>query len=128
MDPVKYSMRYGHCMNCGWEGPETEMSALWPNIPDLNNRVEPGEEVPLGECPECESLCRLMNNEEAQRFVTKEEPMKVTCSHCGNSDISEFYVLQDVVELHNEVMKIMTMEMGGYKEDPSKLKQMSQED
>ena len=61
MDPVKYSMRYGHCMNCGWEGPETEMSALWPNIPDLNNRVEPGEEVPLGECPECESLCRLMN-------------------------------------------------------------------
>jgi len=30
MDPVKYSMRYGHCMNCGWEGPETEMSALWP--------------------------------------------------------------------------------------------------
>jgi hypothetical protein len=80
------------------------MPALWPDIPGLNDRIAPGEEVPLGECPECQSLCRVLSTEEVEQFLNDEKPPQVTCPDCGNSDIAEFYVLQNVVELHNLVV------------------------
>lgn len=43
------------CDNCGWTGPETDCL----EIKDFHSRVEPGECVPFGECPECGALCHL---------------------------------------------------------------------
>jgi len=42
------------CANCHWAG---EPSTAFPDIPDLCQRIEPGGEVPSGECPECGALC-----------------------------------------------------------------------
>ncbi len=41
------------CQDCGWKGPDEELD----EIADLHQRVDPGEEMPSGECPECGCLC-----------------------------------------------------------------------
>lgn len=41
------------CPACGWTGPEKSTLA----ISDLDQRIAPGETVPVGECPECGALC-----------------------------------------------------------------------
>lgn len=44
------------CWNCGWTGqPKIE----YGDIPDLLERLVPGDEVPSGECPKCGFLCYL---------------------------------------------------------------------
>jgi hypothetical protein len=42
------------CQNCGGTYPE---SGLVTPIPDLEERVAPGESMPAGECPVCGALC-----------------------------------------------------------------------
>lgn len=45
------------CPNCDWEGTTAEMKRVYPDIPDLSERMAPGEECPEGECPKCGALC-----------------------------------------------------------------------
>lgn len=42
------------CANCDWIG---YPSVTTENIPDLNERTDPGGTVPSGECNECHCLC-----------------------------------------------------------------------
>lgn len=44
------------CANCEWEGPDEQLGCDLANIPDLAERIDPGGEVPAGECPECGCL------------------------------------------------------------------------
>jgi hypothetical protein len=44
------------CGNCGKVSDESELTHPFPDIPDLTQRIEPGEPVPFGECPECGAL------------------------------------------------------------------------
>lgn len=44
-----------HCQNCSWTGDSYETQ----DIQDFFERVEPGEIMPCGECPECGALCQL---------------------------------------------------------------------
>ena len=44
------------CDNCGEEFREYEMVHQYPDIPNLLGRIEPGDAVPLGECPACGAL------------------------------------------------------------------------
>tara|TARA_Y100000590_G_scaffold20974_2_gene24401 strand:- start:11101 stop:11259 length:159 start_codon:yes stop_codon:yes gene_type:complete len=46
------------CDNCDWTGNEAN------EISDLSLRVDPGGEVPEGECPECGALAYLTDNTE----------------------------------------------------------------
>ena len=43
------------CDNCGWEGVSSQVG----DIHDIAERIDPGGEVPVGECPECTCLCYL---------------------------------------------------------------------
>jgi hypothetical protein len=43
------------CQNCGQVWPD---DAIDPQIPDLHERVAPGEPMPTGECPDCGCLCQ----------------------------------------------------------------------
>lgn len=45
---------WSECDNCDWNGPDKKL--ITP-IPDLEQRIEPGGEVPSGECPGCGALC-----------------------------------------------------------------------
>jgi len=45
-----------NCQNCSWAGAEEKMKNVG-NIPDIFERVKPGEPMPAGECPECGALC-----------------------------------------------------------------------
>jgi hypothetical protein len=47
------------CNNCKWSGYESQLKSQFPYIPNLLDRIFPGEEVPVGECPECGALCHL---------------------------------------------------------------------
>jgi len=44
------------CPSCG--GKHDLDALLWP-IPDVSDRVSPGETMPAGECPDCAELCYL---------------------------------------------------------------------
>lgn len=44
------------CNNCNWIGLPDNTKP----IKDLEQRILPGEEVPVGECPRCEALCHLI--------------------------------------------------------------------
>jgi len=44
------------CGDCGRISDETEIVRVFPNIPDLAERIAPGEPVPFGECPDCGAL------------------------------------------------------------------------
>lgn len=43
------------CSNCGWEGLTSQLATQLEDCEDLGNRLEPGGEVPAGECPTCEA-------------------------------------------------------------------------
>ena len=45
------------CGNCNWKGPLESLGE--PR--DLWSRLEPGDEVPAGDCPKCESFAYLTN-------------------------------------------------------------------
>ena len=49
------------CENCGWSGPESKMKCSIEECADLNERLDPGSEVPAGECPKCEAFCYIHN-------------------------------------------------------------------
>lgn len=44
------------CDNCTWTGTVDDTEY----VRDIHSRVEPGGEMPAGECPECGSLCYLV--------------------------------------------------------------------
>lgn len=48
------------CDNCDWIGPATQVD----DIQDPGERLDPGSEVPVGECPECGCLAYLVDGEE----------------------------------------------------------------
>lgn len=41
------------CDNCGWQGPANETLPAC----DIQERIEAGNIIPIGECPECQALC-----------------------------------------------------------------------
>ncbi|TSA39703.1 hypothetical protein D4R30_00655 [archaeon] len=49
------------CQNCEWKGTGVDVNP----IQDIYERIEPGETVPAGECPECGCLARLVSEPEA---------------------------------------------------------------
>ena len=60
------------CANCHWVG---EPSTAFPDIPDLIQRIEPGGEVPSGECPECGALCYVVPKKHRSRKKAPEETL-----------------------------------------------------
>lgn len=53
---VKKVSKSTECANCEWSG----MVGQTHVIKDLASRLEPGNIVPAGECPECGALCYLV--------------------------------------------------------------------
>ena len=45
-----------YCNNCDWKGTVSQLGAELFETRDLASRLEPGEEVPAGECPKCAAL------------------------------------------------------------------------
>jgi hypothetical protein len=45
------------CRNCDWTGTEDQLGRQLGEIHHLIEKIEPGEIVPYGECPECGCLC-----------------------------------------------------------------------
>lgn len=48
------------CQNCDWSGPLHQVRV---EIPHYNERVEPGEPEPCGECPDCGALCHTVDGD-----------------------------------------------------------------
>lgn len=63
------------CENCRkkYEG-KHELTAVFPDIPDLLERIEPGETVPAGECPDCGALVHGYEDQET-----------LCCTLCGDA-------------------------------------------
>src|SRR5262245_3663383 len=63
-------MQKVECDNCGWVGTEADFPDDWFELEsteglgrpmwalnDLGERLDPGSEVPVGDCPECQCFC-----------------------------------------------------------------------
>ena len=55
-----------YCQDCDFETSDIEF--LEP-IDDITERVEPGEVMPAGECPECGALCQMRSDAEMARYA-----------------------------------------------------------
>jgi hypothetical protein len=44
------------CDNCGRVWRTKDLKHTFPDIPDMTERLEPGNEIPSGECPHCGAL------------------------------------------------------------------------
>lgn len=55
------------CQNCNWAGPYSDAQ---PDIPDIAERIEPGEIVPACECPKCGALCHIADWQGPMRHLT----------------------------------------------------------
>ena len=53
--------RVAECGNCEWKGRVDQLGCQMWDIPDFFERVAEGEICPVGECPECEALARLIH-------------------------------------------------------------------
>lgn len=49
------------CNNCDWKGTAENVTPL-NECEDLTERLEPGCEVPLGDCPVCRAFCYIMDS------------------------------------------------------------------
>ena len=61
-----------YCNNCEWDGKETQISETLLYVNKLWDRLEPGEETPVGTCPECESMCYLTENKHKEEIDTEQ--------------------------------------------------------
>jgi hypothetical protein len=77
------------CDNCGRTyADESELACVYPAIPDLLARIEPGGTVPYGECPNCGCL-----------VYEEPEPEMPRCLVCGDRvDVNGF---RDHLESHH---------------------------
>ena len=56
-DRENYTVSKLKCDNCDWTYESAdELYVVWPNIPDLGERLEPGGIVPAGMCNICGAL------------------------------------------------------------------------
>lgn len=44
------------CDDCGWEGTQDDLDTPLGDLKFIGERLDPGSEVPAGECPECRAL------------------------------------------------------------------------
>ncbi len=65
-----------YCNNCEWTG---IASKTMQPVRDVHDRLEPGEEIPIGECPKCSALCYLkkLRKEETECRICKKDAVFV---------------------------------------------------
>ncbi len=107
------------CQGCDWEGPESKLK----EIADFHQRVDPGEECPAGECPECGCLAHVMEpdvaamyhiGEDAKRTRKERDALRNTLEaiahDCedfigGESDVDSGDLAQAILRAANEVLR-----------------------
>ena len=80
------SLKCGKCHRIF--GASTELRSAFPAIPELFERIEPGDMVPFGECPSCGSL-----------VWDKDTSSYVACNICGVE--VEYECMREHLRLHN---------------------------
>ena len=55
------------CGNCQWQGDEEAVERTLVQVHHLGERLDPGDEVPAGECPECGAFAYLIHAHDRRR-------------------------------------------------------------
>lgn len=84
------------CGNCDWKGTESQAE----EAQDLWQRIDPGSEVPAGECPKCGALVYVV--EEENIYATEVRQLKARCRN-----------------LIEALKGLASWDVGGIDEDPS---------
>ena len=77
------------CASCQRPVQESELKHLWPNIPKILERLDPGGTVPHGECPHCGALI----------YEKKDTVRVMRCRVCR--EIGIYPEMRDHLHLHN---------------------------
>jgi hypothetical protein len=73
------------CENCHWTGDADDCGELQ----NIHERVEPGEIMPYGECPECGCVCH-------EHFTyTHPDDRCGECEHCKHVETTKSLILAD---------------------------------
>lgn len=85
------------CQNCDWTGSYEELK----DIVGYDERVEPGEPEPTGECPKCGALCHEKEEEEGQgrTFSFDLGPWDITAN---SFEEAKRFLLEDLAEFVTE--------------------------
>lgn len=55
------------CGDCGWEGVDADLHTQLGDLECIGERLDPGSEVPAGECPECRALAYVQRDDSKVR-------------------------------------------------------------
>jgi predicted RNA-binding Zn-ribbon protein involved in translation (DUF1610 family) len=67
-----------HCDNCDWEGDlDGDDYTVLGHVEDLEVRINPGEIVPAGECPDCGALLQLGTRPEKSQHTTIDDALEI---------------------------------------------------
>jgi len=75
---AEYDDHEVECRECGWHGKKSEVLFGLTEVNDLPDRIEPGQEVPFGECPRCDALCYIappLDKDSAFRKACKDQSL-----------------------------------------------------
>ena len=61
--PSNTGRKFATCDDCETAWGMDELMTTFPDIPDLIERINPGETVPAGECPQCGALVHRLNTD-----------------------------------------------------------------
>lgn len=67
-------MTTAKCDNCQWQGDEDQIEISLMEVHRLAERLDPGSEVPVGECPECGAFAYVVANH--NRRKTDKQPRR----------------------------------------------------
>lgn len=113
------------CQLCDKEWRENQVIPL-ENVPDLLQRIAPGEVVPFGECPDpkCGGLCHQVEVEDLVRQLVPllmPELLEGLSGHCArSSEIDEkvqFYLENKLVLDYDDITAEVAQRADGYPDD-----------
>ena len=76
------------CRNCDWTGTEDQLGRQLGEIHHLIEKIEPGEIVPYGECPECTCLCFAVSDLFPE-YAQDNQLLKTLQDIVGNGDLDD---------------------------------------
>ena len=106
------------CDNCGRQyAHENELRHVYPDIPDLTQRIEPGGIVPAGDCPWCGALVYRRDSGKSKVLAALEHAQDRLNAIRHNYADTDFRLIREAIAEAKEPLRVLVLLDGGLVQD-----------